>query len=279
MGDSMAQHDREDKNTRREFSLEKYYVDFVTSEGHYFIGYSAQTNLLGVEVNYRATVHHPSINGVKSDPSLSSRDAPVLNDTNLSWSAPKLGFDGHWQQLSSADSHVLHREDDGLVEWNCLQPLARARLTTASGDTYEGLGYVELLNMTIAPWHLGLQTLLWGRFVSEHHSVVWIVWHGKYPMALLMCDGQKIANPRISDSKVQGDDLELSLERADTIRVASIGETLVSRLPSVLRTAPVEFLGGREEKYVSWGKLTFGDDSSHTGWVIHERVSWGQNQI
>jgi hypothetical protein len=279
MGDSMAQYDREDKKTRSEFSLGKYYVDFVTSEGHYFIGYSAQMTWLGVDVNYRATIHHPSIKGVKSGPSLSSRDAPVLDDSNLAWSAPKLGFDGHWWQLSSADSHVLHREDDGLVEWNCLQPSARARLTTASGDTYEGLGYVEFLKMTITPWHLGLRTLLWGRFVSEHHSVVWIVWEGEYPLALLVCDGQKITNPKISDTKVQGDDLELSLERAGTIRAGSIGETLVSKLPSVLKTAPVEFLGGREEKYVSRGNLAFGDGSNHKGWVIHERVSWGPNQI
>ena len=274
-GKRPKQQDRQYKNARRDFSLGKYYVDFVTSEGHYFIGYSAQMNWLGIDVNYRATIHHPLIDGVKSGPSLSSRDAPVLDDSNLAWSAPKLGFDGHWQQLSSATNHVLRRDDDGLVEWNCMQPSAHARLTTASGDTYEGLGYVEFLSMTIAPWHLGLRTLLWGRFVSEHHSVVWIVWQGKYPLALLICDGQKITNPRISDENVKCEDFELTLERADTIRVGSIGETLISKIPSILRTASVEFLGGREEKYVSRGKLIYVDGSSHTGWVIHERVSWG----
>jgi len=273
----MAHYDDEDKNTRRDFSLEKYYVDFVTSEGHYFIGYSARMNWVGIEVNYRATIHHPSILGVKSGPSLSSRGGPVLDDSVLTWNNPKLGFEGQWRQRSSANSHILHQEDDGLVEWNCLQPSARAQMTTASGTTCEGLGYVEYLNLTIPPWHLGLRTLLWGRFVSEYHSVVWIVWQGEYPLALLICDGQSIANPVISDDNVRCDDFELSLERAETIRVGSIGETLVSKIPSVLRTAPVEFLGGREEKYVSRGRLAFGDGSSHTGWVIHERVSWGQN--
>ena len=275
----MAQRDREDKNSKRDFSLGKYYVDFVTTEGHYFIGYSAQMNLVGIEVNYRATIHHPSLIGVKSGPSLSSRDGPVLSDSILTWNNPKLGFDGQWRQRSSAGSHILHQEDDGLVEWNCLQPSARTRLTTASGITYEGLGYVEYLNLTIPPWRLGLRTLLWGRFVSEHHSVVWIEWQGEYPLALLICDGQRVSNSRISDDNVNCEDFELSLERVDTIRVGSIGEALVSKLPSVLRTAPVEFLGGREEKYVSRGKLALGDGANHTGWVIHERVSWGQNQI
>ena len=275
----MAQYDGEDKNTRRDFSLGKYYVDFVTSEGYYFIGYSAQMNWVGIEVNYRATIHHPSILGVKSGPSLSSRGGPVLDNSVLTWNNPKLGFEGQWRQRSPADSHILHQEDDGLVEWNCLQPSARAQMTTASGTTFDGLGYVEYLKMTIPPWRLGLRTLLWGRFVSEHHSVVWIVWQGQYPLALLICDGQRIANPRVSDDYVNCEDFELSLERAETIRAGSIGETLVSKLPSVLRTAPVEFLGGLEEKYVSRGKLAFGDGSNHTGWVIHERVSWGQNQI
>ena len=275
----MAQHDREDRNTRRNFSLGKYYVDFVTSEGHYFIGYSAQMNWLGIEVNYRATIHHPSIHGIKSGPSLSSSGGPVLDDSVLTWNNPKLGFDGQWRQLASASSYTLHQEDEGLIEWNCLQPSARAQITTASGTTFEGLGYVEYLNLTIPPWHLGLRTLLWGRFVSEHHSVVWIEWQGEHPLVLVICDGQRIANPRISDDNVDCEDFELSLERADTIRAGSIGETLVSIIPSVLRTAPVEFLGGREEKYVSRGKLAFGDGSNHTGWVIHERVSWGQSQI
>ena len=273
----MAQHDREDKNTRHDFLLGKYYADFVTSEGHYFIGYSAHLNWRGIDVNYRATIHHPLIHGVRSGPSLSSRGGPALSDSDLAWNNPKLGFDGHWRQLSSANSHILHQDDEGLVEWNCLQPSARTRMTTASGTTYEGLGYVEYLNLTIPPWHLGLRTLLWGRFVSEHHSVVWIEWQGAHPLALLVCDGQRVANPRVSDDFVRCDDFELSLERADTIRAGSIGETLVSRIPSVLRTAPVEFLGGREEKYVSRGRLEFGDGLNHTGWVIHERVSWGQH--
>ena len=275
----MAQHDREDRNTRRDFSLGKFYVDFVTSEGHYFVGYSAQMNWLGIEVNYRATIHHPSIHGVKPGPSLSSGGGPVLDHSVLTWNNPRLGLDGQWRPLSSADSHILHEEDDGLVEWNCLQPSASARLTTASGTTYEGLGYVEYLKLTIPPWHLGLRTLLWGRFVSEHHSVVWIEWLGEHPLALLICDGQRVANPRISDENVKCEDFDLTLERADTIRAGSIGETLISKIPSILRTAPVEFLGGREEKYVSRGKLAFGDGSNHTGWVIHERVSWGRNQI
>lgn len=275
----MTQPEREGTNIIRDFSLGKYYVDFVTSEGHFFIGYSAQMNWRGIDVNYRATIHHPSIHGVKSGPSLSGREAPVHEDASLIWNTPKLGFDCRWRPLSPPFSYVLHKDVGGFVEWNCLQPSARTQMTTSSGAKIEALGYVEYLNMTIFPWRLGLQTLLWGRFVSEQHAVVWIEWRGDLPLILLVCDGRRIDDPKISNHRVVCDDFELSFKQADTIRMGSIGEALVSKLPAVLKTAPVEFLGGREEKYVSLGKLTHRDGSSHTGWVIYERVSWGRSKI
>ena len=275
----MTQRDHVNKKSESTFSLEKYYVDLVTAEGQYFIGYSARLIWGAIKINYRATLHHPSLLGVNAGPSLSSRGGPVEDDSILTWRSPRLGFDGQWRRLASAERQVLHEEDAGFVDWNCSQPSARAQLTTTSGATYHGLGYVEFLNLTIPPWHLGLRTLLWGRFVSEDHSVVWIEWQGKHDLLLLIYDGQRAANPRISDGYVRCDDFDLSLDRAETIREDSIGETLVSKVPSVLRAAPIEFLGGRERKYVSRGRLAFVDGSDHTGWVIHERVSWGQDSI
>lgn len=270
----MTERNSISQNSGREFSLEKYYVDLVTAEGHYFIGYSARLNWRAIRINYRATLHHPSLSGINTGPSLSSRDGPVDDDSVLTWRSPRLGFDGQWRRLASAERHVLHQEDDGIVDWSCSQPSARVRLTTESGAVFLGLGYVECLKLTIPPWRLGLRTLLWGRFVSEDHSVVWIEWQGKHNLKLLICDGQRTVNPQISDDSIKCEDFELSLERAETIREDSIGKTLVSRIPSVLKAAPIEFLGGKEQKYVSRGRLRFTGGSEHTGWVIHERVSW-----
>lgn len=275
----MTQRNHADKKSRSKFSLEKYYVDFVTAEGQYFIGYSARLTWGGITVNYHATLHHPSLIGVNAGPSLSSRDSPVADDSVLTWRSPKLGFDGQWRRLASTERQVLHQDGEGFVEWDCQQPSARVQLTTASGAMFHGLGYVEFLKLTIPPWRLGLRTLLWGRFVSEDHSVVWIEWQGKHDLIVLICNGQKAANPQISDNNVRCEDFELSLERAETIREDSIGETLVSKIPTVLKAAPIEFLGGKEQKYVSRGRLAFASGSDHTGWVIHERVSWGQDSI
>jgi len=275
----MAQSDQVERNSRNKFSLEKYYVDLVTAERQYFIGYSAFLHWGAIKINYNASLHHSSLLGLRAHPSLSSSNRPVVDNSVLTWHSPKLGFDGQWQQLASSERQVLHQTDEGVVEWNCLQPSSRVQLTTAAGTTHHGLGYVECLNMTIPPWRLGLQTLRWGRFVSENHSVVWIEWRGKYNLILLICDGRRALNPKISDRMIWCDDFDLSLEHCETIREDSIGETLVSKIPSILRVAPIDFLRGKERKYVSRGRLAFPGGSDHTGWVIHERVSWEQDQI
>jgi hypothetical protein len=276
---AMTQRDHVNKESGSKFSLEKYYVDMVTAEGQYFIGYSARLNWGAIKINYRAALHHPSLLGINSGPSLSSRDSPIEGDSIFTWRSPKLGFDGRWRRLASAERQILLQNDEGVVDWRCIQPSARVQLTTASGAVFRGLGYVEFINLTIPPWHLGLRILFWGRFVSEDHTVVWIEWRGKRDLILLICNGQRATNPQITDNFVRCEEFELSLQRAEIIREDSIGETLTSRISSILKAAPIQFLGGKEQKYVSLGRLAFIDGSNHTGWVIHERVSWGQGSI
>jgi hypothetical protein len=233
------------------FSLRKYYVDLVTAEGCYFIGYSAQLSMGRIRIKYSAALRHPSMLGINPGPVLSTRDAPVEHESVLTWRNPRSGFDGQWRRLASAEKLVLHKSTSGIVEWDCQQPSAQVQLATASGATFHGLGYVEFLNLTIPPWQLGLRTLLWGRFTSDSHSVVWIQWQGKHALTVLICNGEKVANARISAHDVRCDDFELSLEPAVTIRENSIGETLISRIPSILKVAPVKFLGGHRRNLLS----------------------------
>ena len=256
------------------FSLEKYYVDLVTAEGQYFIGYSARLSLGNVNFDYAATLHDPALSGLVTGPVLSTHNAPVADDSGLRWHNPELGFDGRWHPLAAAETLVLHETKDGVVEWSCQQPAARVHLKTGTGKSYDGLGYAEFLNLTIPPWQLGLQTLYWGRFVSENHAVVWIEWQGEHPLTVLICDGQKIADASISDNEVMCGDFELTLERGATVPVGSIAEKLVTKIPPTLRVSPVEFLSGREQKFLSRGHLRFVNGTEDSGWVIHERVSW-----
>jgi len=268
---------RTQSKSRVHFSLEKFYADLVTAEGHYFIGYSARLRLGRVKLRYAATLHHPAITGISAGPVLASHDMPIAGDAGLAWSNRELGFDGRWQPLGPATKLVLHETNQGCVEWNCQQPAARVRLRTKSGQQYDGLGYAEFLNLTIPPWRLGLRHLFWGRFISETHSVVWIEWQGEHPLTVLICNGQRMAGARICDSSIKCGEFVLTLEHEANIRLGSLGETFISKIPPAIKVASIEFLGGREQKYLSRGTLNFENGSGSSGWVIHERVSWPKN--
>jgi hypothetical protein len=279
LSDRWATFQRKRANSRSKvrFSLEKYYADLVTADGQYFIGYSALLRLGRVKLRYAATLHHPAMTGIRTGPVLAAHEMPIADDSELAWSNPTLGFDGRWRPLTPATKLVLHKTSKGLVEWICQQPAARVRLRTRPGKQYDGLGYAEILNLTIPPWQLGLRNLLWGRFVSETHSVVWIEWQGDYPLTVLICNGRRIADARIWDNEVKCGDFVLTFEHEENIRLGSLGETFISKIPSAIRVARIEFLCGREQKFLSRGNLKFKDGSQSTGWVIHERVSWSKN--
>ncbi len=271
------QRKRARSKSKIRFSLEKYYADLVTVDGQYFIGYSARLRLGRVKLSYAATLHHPAMTGISAGPVLASHDMPIADDSGLAWSNPVLGFDGRWRPLTPATKLVLHKTSKGFVEWNCQQPAARVHMRTQSGKQYDGLGYAEFLSLTIPPWQLGLRNLFWGRFISETHSIVWIEWQGAHPFTVLICNGQRMANARICENRVKCDDFVLTFQHEATIRLGTLGETFISKIPSAIKVARIEFLGGREQKFLSRGNLKFEDGSQSTGWVIHERISWPRN--
>jgi len=279
LSDRWANFQRKRANSKSKvpFSLEKYYADMVTADGLYFIGYSARLRLGRIKLSYAATLYHPAMTSISSGPVLASHDMPIADDSGLTWSNPVLGFDGRWRPLTPAVKLVLHKTSKGLVEWICQQQAARVRLRTRSGKQYDGLGYAEFLNLTIPPWQLGLLNLFWGRFVSDTHSVVWIEWQGEHPFTKLICNGQSMADAQICDDTVKCDDFVLIFEHEATIRLGSLGETFISKIPAAIKDTRIEFLGGREQKFLSRGNLQFEDGSQSTGWVIHERVSWSKN--
>ena len=94
---------------------------------------------------------------------------------------------------------------------------------------------------------------------------------------VLICNGQRMGDAQICENSVKCEDFVLSFEHEETIRLGSLGETFISKIPSAIRVARIEFLGGREQKYLSRGNLKFEDGTQDTGWIIHERISWPRN--
>jgi|SRR5437588_3507654 len=96
-------------------------------------------------------------------------------------------FDG--QEPTFPPNKMVRRLREGAIEWHCVHPRARTTVDLGDGVVIQGLGYVERLEMTVAPWNLPLEGLRWGRFLSDSGSVVWIDWQGEYVRKIVLENG------------------------------------------------------------------------------------------
>ena len=145
------------------FELRKRYLDCVDADGNAAIAYWARLRWRYINLYYRTV----SINGVE-----------------------RRCTEGSWLQSVSIEARTppirrrLFESADGIVDWSCEMPRAKARIGEVRGD-----GYAELLRMTIPPWKLPIDELRWGRFIGGETSVVWIEWRGPLPQKLVFVDG------------------------------------------------------------------------------------------
>lgn len=160
-----------------------------------------------------------------------------------------------------------------MVQWDCLMPRARARMTIG-GETLHGDGYVERLTMTLRPWLLPIRELHWGRFhpAGASGGVVWLEWIGSCPVQVVICDGHDVAGATINGAAIQMNGDRLDLEPVGVLREGAIGSTALCGVPGLGRIAPVAMLRTHEHKRLSRGSLSLRDGRVQRGWAIHETV-------
>jgi hypothetical protein len=232
-------------SARAVFELTKWYADAVSAAGDWWIGYCARLACGSFKVSYSSVLD-------------SSGDRHSLRAVDLTtasgeirWSG--LGVEGRWAAIAPPLRATVFECDEGAVEWECLVPCG-----AASVGTLEGLGYVERLRLTVAPWRLPIRTLRWGRYLSDRHSLIWIDWLGDYQRRLVFLDGRPIP-----------DLPAMTFDNTVTIRDGPLGSTVLSAIPGLDRIAPLRMFAVRERKWRSRARLM--DDS---GWAIHEEVIW-----
>jgi hypothetical protein len=139
-----------------------------------------------------------------------------------------------------------------------------------------GLGYAELLEISIPPWNLPLSELHWGRFVSESETVVWIDWRGPYSHRLLVHNGSEREIALITTEEVRSVDSStlLTLDRRLVLRSGTLGETVFPKLAGLAKAIPMKMLGIHERKWRSRGVLR-AQQRTTEAWAIHEVVKWG----
>src|SRR2546428_12609034 len=124
---------------RTGFILSKWYLDCVSDDGDVFIGYVASLRWGKISLSYSSTLHWAFGKPPESNTTLRRSATPRIAGSCINWSSPRLELSGAWRALAQPIHRVLLESDTGNIEWNCLQPRARAENFIRRKDRRAGL--------------------------------------------------------------------------------------------------------------------------------------------
>lgn len=253
--------------------LSKWYLDCVTDAGDAAILYWASLGLGGWHVRYGATLLSTPENSTASRYTLQPGPVPAISGGRLDWHCPTLDSGGTWTFGEAALERTLLDGPLGSIRWHCASPRAEATVRVG-GRTLEGLGYVECLTMTLAPWRLPIARLRWGRFHSREDTIVWIDWGGPLPRSWVFVNGVERVGPVVSATDICFPEADtcLKLEGGRVLRSGRLRQTALRSVRAMTAVLP-RWRGAREDKRLSRGTL-LGPRSASPGWALHEEVVW-----
>lgn len=256
------------------FSLTKWYLDGVDASGSAFIAYWARVSWHGLRVTWQRVTVYPAGGHPVERTSLRADPPPALADGTLRWRPVGLGC-----EVEACDggvpgsSHRLLDDEDGALTWRCLLPAARVRLQVNGAAMVDGTGYAECLDLTRIPWHLPVDEVRWGRWVSAaaDHAVTWVDWRGPHPVSLVLVDGVRAAGGAVSDDGVTWPGGQADFGAGRVLHHESVA-AVVGRVPGLrqmLRRAPLAI---RDTKWLSPVAREVSGEAPMPGWAIHEIV-------
>lgn len=258
---------------RETFELEKWYADCISDTGDAAIAYYGAARWNKLSVNYSSLLTITGDAPARAQYSVRGSEAPSHDGSLVHWRSPHLHFHGTWTTVDRGYAETLYSGDDGFVEWHCLQPRANAVIDWADGKQLRGLGYVERLRMTVPPWKLPIDELLWGHFLSATDSLVWIDWRGSVRTKLVLLNGRRIDAAEVSENAVSfGTSGLLTFNEGSVLREGKLGAVALAALSTIKKLLPVRILDVDETKWRSRARLKHPDP--HEGWAIHEVVKW-----
>lgn len=255
------------------FRLEKWYFDFVTEDGRAFIGYTAYLQWWMLSLHYYGYLYLDERHQVHQVNHF-RKGHPLTNTTGkLAWQVP--GIHGLWHQQQPAVRETLLHNQQGVIDWHVIMPTARAEVKSEKLGTLAGLGYVEHISMTIPPWRLPINRLIWGRFIAGSESIVWIRWFSSsVPKTLVFHNRTRYDIATIEDDVIRFGENSLQLTERCCLRAGSIGSTVLSNAGWVKYLFPKSIRSLRENKWRSHGVLQNSSGETAEGWAIHESVDW-----
>jgi hypothetical protein len=254
------------------FALRKWYLDCVTAAGDAAIVYAARVAVGPVSVPYFELMTAPASHPPTHLRRLSGRTLITAAGPDLKLDASSVGLTGHWTARYPPINISLLDDERGRITWRCQQPGGGASLRLPNAQVLAGLGYAEELAMTVAPWALPFSELRWGRFVSEHRSIVWIDWRGEIERRWVFADGVAVNASVVERDRVAWPGATLEIEPGRVWRHGTLGKTVAGVFAFCV---PRRAASAVETKWISPAVLRSDSAALESGWVIHEAVRWG----
>lgn len=259
------------------FVIDKTYFDCVDDDGRAMIGYVAGLSWGGISVPYTSFLYAEKNGATRGKTRFSKPAEPLTGPDEYRWTDTRLGIAGVWRRADPPIQRTLFDSVRGSLHWDCCLPRATATVHVGASPELRGFGYVENLRLTAYPWEIPLETLLWGRYVSSEHSLVWVAFCGEDARQWMFYDGETVSTGDLHDSGIHlpnGIDLEFAettvLEERG--RISAAVEGLRKFVPGFTAIVPDGFRLSSDTKWKSRGILTKGNTVLDRGWVIHERV-------
>jgi hypothetical protein len=264
-----------DASKRPKFFLSKWYFDCVSDDGEAFIGYTAEMRWRTFSIDYSSTLHYRPNGKIRSATSLRKIAPPRVEDSYVQWNSRHLGVIGKWIPITEPIERTLVETEAGSIEWNCLQPNAKAEIAV-DNNRIEGSGYVDHVTITIPPWQLPFDQLRWGRFHANSDAIVWLDCQGGNEINLAFHNSAPIENWVIDAHSLRTRDVSLELETGDVLREGPLLRTALAKVPGIDKVFPDSILHTYECKRLSRGMLRTSPMTAQPGWAIHEAVCFGK---
>lgn len=252
------------------FSLVKWYLDCVTTQGETAILYCADLRWRSVHASYSSVLSTRG-HAVESHTSMAPYRLVSTADC-IQVEFPRLRVTGQWNAAAAPIQRTVYENASGSVVWNCVQPGSKAHLHIA-GREFAGLGYAECLTLSLPPWQLPMRRLRWGRFVSSQDTLAWIDWQGPFSNSFAVHNGRPCELTSVSETQVKLSGAELRMEDSLPLRSGPAGSTILPGAPALAKLLPHSLANIEEHKWRSRGTLQAQEHRSD-GWVIHEVVDW-----
>jgi hypothetical protein len=259
---------------KSDFLLSKWYLDCVAENGDTFIGYHATMKWKALSFHYSSFLTHTEDARTRTQTAFKKSSPPKVNDSVIEWVSEPLKIRGKWNSAGRAIQRQLIETEEGIVTWSCLMPRADAEISLGNSRYLPGTGYVEHLSLTLKPWLLPIHELRWGRFHSEHDTLIWIDWRGPNPQCLVFQNGILMNDCSINDMliTVNNGECTLLLEDRKILRDGPLVLTALSDTHGLEKVLPESMLQAHERKWRSKGLLSKNYSPAESGWVIHENV-------